>query len=195
MSPTSTPARQGSMITTSGSPRSSRGVASSRLVASETSAPFQALSITARTPARTTGWSSTMRHRGASFAPETIEPAYSGCARVHQCGGRRCDQAGSPLLDAQLTRLVQLEAHRVHDGSPEDDQRERVEPDQNDDHEDERRAETRDRGDVVQVGRKGYVDDADGDGGACRAGPDRAPGHEPVRHGPVDDAEDQEEQQ
>src|SRR3954454_12556654 len=198
ISPTSTPARQGSMITTSGpSLASSARTASSSVVASLISAPFQAASITARIPARTTGWSSTMRQRGASCEEEAIGAGSIPRMRMASPPRRNGDEpwAGSPLFDADLTRFVQLEPHGVDDRPSQDDDREDVEPHEDDHHEDESRPEAGDRGDVVEVGGEGGVDDSDGHGRAGGSRPDRPPGDEPVRHRPVDDAQDPEQQQ
>src|SRR5829696_5158607 len=73
MSPTSTPARQGSMITTSGVPSFATSVTCSIESASLISTWSNACSRTARTPARTTGCSSTIRQRGGCFAPAYLE--------------------------------------------------------------------------------------------------------------------------
>src|SRR5207248_5587949 len=63
-------------------------------------------------------------------------------------------------LHAEVAGLVELEAHRVDDRAAEHDDRQRVEPNEDDHDEDRGGAEPRDRADARQVEREGVVDDA-----------------------------------
>src|SRR3954454_8573985 len=197
-SPMSAPARQGSTTTTSGAAPLLDSSAASRFSAPETSASGQVEASSAITPSRTTGCSSMMRQRDtfsgfdAMCEKHTLHPI--GVLRCHRAWGQAA-LAAILRAQAQPACVVDLEAGCVHGGTHEDDDRERVEPQKDDEHEHECRPEAGDGGDVGEVGRKGVAHDSDGNGRERGTGPDSPPWHQPVRDGPIDHAKDREEQE
>src|SRR3954454_16284176 len=128
---------------------------------------------------------------GVSSAPARAAAKTGMSARIRMDRG---DPGwGSPSLSAArrgaLARGVAMfESQLVHHRAAEQDDRERVEPDQHDEQEHERRADAQ-GADVREVEREGVFDHRHGNHRLERAGPDAAPGDGALGDAPVDQAQ------
>src|SRR5688572_2644864 len=134
---------------------------------------------------------------GTSSAPR------SASTQAERSAGIRITEGdpgwGSPSLsapdEAALARgAAMFEPQLVHDRAGEQDDGQHVEPDQHDQHEQERRADAQ-RVDVGEVEREAVVHDRHRRRGPERSGPDAAPRDRSLRDAPVDQAQDAEQQQ